>query len=125
PARGSVRTWLMLRMRSRAVDRVRARKRAKVVLDPEGQPPEVATAMPDPSATAERTRVRAAIAELPENERQVLELVYFGGMTHAEVAEAHSIPLGTVKSRVARAIRHLRTSMRSSDESSKGEHDDS
>lgn len=111
PARGTVRAWLVLRMRSRAVDRIRAAQRDRVVLHPEGEPRERGEAAPPLDALGDRDRIRGAVAQLPSDERAVLELVYFGGRTGTEVAEALEVPLGTVKSRLARAIRHLRDAL--------------
>ncbi len=110
-SRGTVRAWLVMRMRSRALDRVRAAGRAKVVLQEEGQLPE-REAPDDPSFIPDRARVREAVARLPDDVRVVLELGYFQGMTSSEIAKAISVPIGTVKSRVARGLQLLRTVMR-------------
>lgn len=107
PGRGSVRAWLTMRMRSRALDRIRSAGRAKVVLDDSGQTPD-REAPDDPSTAPDQARVREAVASLPEDERIVLELGYFGGLTSSEIAKEIDIPVGTVKSRVARALRSLR-----------------
>lgn len=106
PARASARTWLCLRMRSRCLDRVRVSVRRRThpleeaALDPL---PETQSAGPD------ALRVRAALGELPELQRQVLLLGYFQGLSSQEIADTLNIPLGTVKSRVAAALTHLRS----------------
>lgn len=110
PERGSVRTWLMLRLRSRALDRLRARRRtAHVALD-EGAAANLAARDSEPNAYAgDHDRLAGALAALPQEQRAVLELGYFAGRSCAEIAEALAVPIGTVKSRMSRAIAHLRT----------------
>lgn len=107
-ARGTVKAWLLLRMRSRALDRKRAEGRSKVVLAPDGQAPEVADAGQDPSLAPDRAVVRRALAALAGDQREVLTLAYFDGLTSSEIATHLGIPIGTVKSRVARALAQLR-----------------
>jgi RNA polymerase sigma-70 factor (ECF subfamily) len=109
---GSVRSWLLGLTHHKAVDFVRretAQQRqqnaqaAQQALDPPtGE---------DPAATAwtgiRAETVRTALAELPENQRQVLALAYFGGYTQQEIAQLTGIPLGTVKTRTFAAMRRL------------------
>ncbi len=110
PERGTVRAWLVIRMRSRALDRVRSRSRAKVVLsaEPESLDRAAEGVEVDPSDAPDRRIVRQALLNLPEEQRRVLELGYFGGMSSSEIARTLDIPLGTVKSRVARGLSGLR-----------------
>jgi RNA polymerase sigma-70 factor (ECF subfamily) len=108
-SRGSVRAWLLMRMRSRALDRKRAQGRSRVVLMDNGQLPDGEAQVEDPSLAPDRATVRRAVAELPADQRVVLELGYFEGLTSAEIAERVDIPIGTVKSRVARGLSTLRT----------------
>jgi RNA polymerase sigma-70 factor, ECF subfamily len=115
PSRGTVRAWLVMRMRSRALDRVRAAGRAKVLLQDEAKMPE-REAPDDPSVAPDQARVRAAVAELPEDQRVVLELGYFQGMTSSEIAKELSVPIGTVKSRVARGLASLRAALKEGEE---------
>jgi RNA polymerase sigma-70 factor, ECF subfamily len=114
--RGTVRAWLVMRMRSRALDRVRAAGRAKVVLQDEGKLPDRESA-DDPSNAPDQALVRAAVAKLPEDQRVVLELGYFQGMTSSEIAKELRVPIGTVKSRVARGLQSLRLALKGGDES--------
>ena len=114
--RGTVRAWLVMRMRSRALDRLRAQGRSKVVLQAEGKVPE-REAPDDPSNEPDRARVRAAVARLPEDQRVVLELGYFQGMTSSEIAKEIDVPIGTVKSRVARGLASLRAALKGGGES--------
>jgi RNA polymerase sigma-70 factor (ECF subfamily) len=102
PARGSVRAWLLVRARSRSLDR---RRRLKRSLSEElFYPPNSCTAPPE----AEDLTLRSAVNRLPAALRELLELGYYAGMSSTEMATALAIPLGTVKSRVARALAELR-----------------
>lgn len=111
PTRGSVRSWLALRMRSRALDRVRAAGRAKVVLSDAPESPDRPAEGTDPSENLDGRTVRAALAALPDEQRSVLELGYFGGLSSSEIAAELGIPIGTVKSRVARGLAQLRVGL--------------
>ncbi|HEY1807350.1 MAG TPA: sigma-70 family RNA polymerase sigma factor [Acidobacteriaceae bacterium] len=111
-SRGSMTAWLMVIARNRAISRLRRGNRHAVVDDPEGFLLESA---PDPANLedeAERRqlagRLRAAMASLPGEQREALELAYFEGMTQTEIAERTGAPLGTVKSRVRAALQSLR-----------------
>ncbi|MFL6256505.1 MAG: sigma-70 family RNA polymerase sigma factor [Pyrinomonadaceae bacterium] len=118
PARGRAFTWLATLARSRAIDRLRAvdsRERAAQRSVEDGQP--VATeprAWADEEAIrAERAEaVRAALAELPEEQRQVLVLAYLDGMSQAEIAAAKKQPLGTVKTRTRTGLKRLSEALR-------------
>jgi RNA polymerase sigma-70 factor (ECF subfamily) len=108
-SRGSVRTWLMLRVRSRSLDRLRAARRAKVV-DLEGAQLEHASdASEDGAADRDSGTVRGVLAALPEDQRAVLELSYFAGYSCSEISTRLEIPIGTVKSRMARGLTELRS----------------
>jgi RNA polymerase sigma-70 factor (ECF subfamily) len=108
PVRGSVRAWLVMRCRSRALDRMRATSRAKVVLSERGEMPERLEPAPDLTLRRDQEKALAALAALAPEQRQVLELAYFSGLSAAEIAEALDIPIGTVKSRTARGLAQLR-----------------
>jgi len=115
--RGSVKAWLMGMVHHRAVDAVRReesqRRRAEesqrsdpvVVLDHADQ---VAEAV---GAPQEREAVRNALGGLPEQQRQVIELMYFDGLSQSKIAERLDLPLGTVKSRTLLGMRRLRSAM--------------
>lgn len=109
-ARGTVRAWLIMRMRSRALDRRKAAafsKRADLPA-PEAIVDGAAERSEDPALGPDRDAVRRALAELPAEQRQVLELGYFEGLSSSEIAERVRAPIGTVKSRVAAALSKLR-----------------
>lgn len=111
--RARVSTWVMTIARSRAIDALRARQRrggASDVDDAQVTLPAPAADRPDELAErrARSQRVRRALAELSDDKRRALELAYFGGLSHSEIAAAEGLPLGTVKSRIIGAMRHLR-----------------
>src|SRR5258708_4014998 len=111
-SRGSVRAWLLMRMRSRALDRRKAASFSKRADLP--APETIADAVgdahsgEDPARAPDRVAVRQALAQLPAEQRQVLELGYFEGLSSSEIAEPVCAPIGTVKSRVAAALTKLR-----------------
>ena len=112
PAAGSLRTYLSVLARHRAVDLIRselrrlARQERTYRLTPEPAPPGVG----DHVLAAETAGlVRAAVQLLPASQRQVVELVYFEGLTCREVACAVGIPEGTAKSRLRLALAKLET----------------
>lgn len=117
--RGSVQTWLLTIARSRSLDRLRSLKRLRedsideVPVDVErGRESAVESTAGDPLAAAEhderRTLIRAALAELPAEQREALELGYFGGLSQSEIADRTGQPLGTVKTRMRLAMLKLR-----------------
>jgi RNA polymerase sigma-70 factor (ECF subfamily) len=112
PARGTVRGWLLMRMRSRSLDRKKSAGYSRAV--PLDATREEARAAPSPSPSGDdafahdRSAVRKALAELPEDQRVVLELGYFEGLSSTEIAARINVPVGTVKSRVAAALAKLR-----------------
>ena len=115
PARGSLRTWLIASVRNRAIDLLRGRslrERRELALRPDL---EAAAEGPEEEAVAaqERDAVRAALAELPEEQRQAVLLAYFGGFTQAEIAEISGVPLSTVKGRMRLALDKLATYLKS------------
>lgn len=106
--RGTVRAWLVLRVRSRALDRLKASSYTKVVSLDAGPPGREPESHDDPSAAPDCARVRRALAGLAADQRAVLELAYFEGRSHGEIAAELGLPIGTVKSRLARALTRLR-----------------
>ncbi len=120
PARGSVGAWLATITRSRALDLVRARGRRSRALtraalqDHEGLAAPIAVAAaPDRDVERQEARrlVARSLAELSEPQRRVIELAYFGGLTHTEIAATLQEPLGTVKTRIRAGMEKLRGSL--------------
>ncbi len=110
-SRGSVRTWVLVRLRSRALDRLRSASARREVPTDDVTPREAAPEVEDPALQPDRAAIRHALAELPDEQRTVLELSYFHGLSSSEIAERMGTPLGTVKSRTAAALAKLRSVM--------------
>lgn len=118
-SRGAVQTWLLTIARSRALDRVRSLKRLREEpLEKESGEVvvELATEQ-DPSMDAESSERRSivikALGELPAEQREALELGYFGGLSQSEIAERLKQPLGTIKTRMRLAMQKLRDRLQS------------
>jgi RNA polymerase sigma-70 factor (ECF subfamily) len=112
PARGTVRAWLVMRMRSRALDRqAQIARRARLADEAAraGEPAVAGAATGESGATeVDQQRVQRGVAELPAELAAVVERAYFHGLSSSEIAAELGIPLGTVKSRMARALAILR-----------------
>ena len=115
PGRGGVRSWVLSVVRNRAIDsfRTRTAKQTRDVHDdgisermPAADSPEL-----DAIRNEEGRDVRRALGELPAEQRQVIELAYFGGYTHLEVAELLGLPPGTVKGRMRLGLAKLRVTL--------------
>ncbi len=120
--RGSVRSWLLVRVRSRAVDRLRSLEAARrrglmVIAEHGGQEPATAPVWDG----LDRARAKRALDALPEPQRALVELAYFEGMTCSEMAAHCGIPIGTVKSRLAAAMGKLRQGFAEPSESRRAE----
>ena len=116
--RGRFLTWLISVTRNRAVDEIRSRGRRlrHETASPEEQEREIpAGEANDPALNAqlaEQARtVRTALAELPPEQRQVIELAYFGGLTQQEISDRLDQPLGTVKTRIRLGMQKLRAAL--------------
>ncbi len=118
PSRGSVPAWLATITRSRALDLLRARgRRARAIAQAaqasgEGLAAPLSAASDAPDRGVERLEARRlvtrALAELPEPQRRVLEMAYFGGLSQSEIAAELQEPLGTVKTRMRAGMEKLR-----------------
>jgi RNA polymerase sigma-70 factor (ECF subfamily) len=106
PGRGSVRAWLVMRARSRGLDRLRALGRART-LPGDALPSDNLSQVAPEGALS----VRRALSCLAPELRTLLELGYFAGMSSAEIAAHEGLAIGTVKSRVARALAELRQAL--------------
>ena len=116
--RGRFVTWLTSVTRNRAVDEIRSRGRRfrYETASPEEQERELAAPdTNDPALTAEladqRRLILAALAQIPQEQRQIIELAYFGGFTQQEIAQRLSQPLGTVKTRIRLGMQKLRVAL--------------
>ena len=106
---GNFAGWIVRITRNRALDMLRSKTR---------QHDELPEALPDDDpleerafATLDAARVRAALAALPDEQREPIELGFFGGITHEEIARRCGIPLGTIKTRIRSGLRRLRTTL--------------
>jgi RNA polymerase sigma-70 factor, ECF subfamily len=111
-SRGSVLGWLLTLTRSRAIDRLRGRRSRPEPSADDG----LLNALPDPAAPADvqvaaavqATQIRAALDGLSGLQRIAIELAFYEGLTHAEIAERLEVPLGTVKTRIRQGLLKLR-----------------
>jgi RNA polymerase sigma-70 factor (ECF subfamily) len=110
PSRGGVRSWLLTIVHHCAIDLLRRRAGAPTVvagLDELAERQAVPDAWSDVAGRLEQDRVRAAVATLPGEQRRAIEMAYFDGLTHREIAERDGLPLGTVKGRLRLGLRRL------------------
>jgi RNA polymerase sigma-70 factor (ECF subfamily) len=114
-ARGSVRSWVLSAVHNRAVDALR-RTGAKAGRDVSDDG--IAERLPAREATEaeverreESRRVRNALDELPADQRQVIELAYFGGLSHSQIAAKLELPPGTVKGRMRLGLTKMRSAL--------------
>jgi len=114
--RGSLAGYLTTMTRSRAIDQLRARQRSARLLGTWGDGTDgqktAATALEEVADGERASSVKAALAALPVSQRQVLELAYFKGLTHVEIAAVLQAPLGTVKTWARNGLYTLRESLR-------------
>lgn len=110
PSRGGVRSWLLTIVHHCAIDLLRRRAGAPPVvagLDEVAERQAVPDAWSDVAGRLDREQVRAAVAALPVDQRRAIELAFFDGLTHREIAERDGLPLGTVKGRMRLGLRRL------------------
>lgn len=115
PAKGRVDTWLLIMARSRILDRLRKQQRiakSQTVVEAEIQ---FAKSSGDPIEDAQiverRAIVQAAINQLPDAQRQMIELAFYQGLSHSEIAAQTSLSLGTVKTRIRLGLGKLRIAL--------------
>lgn len=106
--RGNAQTWLLTLVHRRAVDVVRREERRRT--EPLDDAPVASGASTEEEASVreQRRAVQAALGQLPDDQREALELSYYGGLTQTELADRLGVPLGTVKSRVFAGLARLR-----------------
>lgn len=107
PAKGSASSWLLSWVRSRAIDRLRRREALQRAVDRAPAREEEAS----PGGSEEREKPARAVADLPADQRQVLELAYFEGLSQTQIAQKLGEPLGTVKTRARLGMNRLRQAL--------------
>src|SRR5512132_42605 len=109
PERAKASTWLLTLVHRRAVDLVRREERRRTEPLPEASEPTPADSAEDDAwLRFERERVQAALRQLPDQQREALELAYYGGFSQSELAERLGQPVGTIKSRMFTGLAQLR-----------------
>ena len=109
--RGGVRTWILSIVHNRGIDQIRSmasRRRTQErveVTAPRSQPSE---AFAESWRNSQRQQIREALKTLPPEQLKILELAYFSGYTHVEIAELLGLPLGTVKGRMRLGLKKVR-----------------
>ena len=117
PQSGAVRSWLVSIVHHRTIDYLRGVRRRSVLKETTWEEAELdeRTAFPDVWDEAWRSvqssQVRAALVTIPTEQRMVIELAYFQGWTHTEIADGCQIPLGTVKARMRLGLQHLKKAL--------------
>jgi RNA polymerase sigma-70 factor (ECF subfamily) len=105
--------WAVMITRNKAIDRLRVRQRLeklreKVTSEEAFYEAKDATSANEPAARERGALVRSALQQIPQEQRQALELSFFGGLTHEQIAERLDTPLGTIKARIRRGLLRLR-----------------
>jgi RNA polymerase sigma-70 factor (ECF subfamily) len=109
--RGSVRTWLLSIVHNRGIDQLRSlssRRRTQEKVEASAPRVQPSEAFAESWRNAQRDQVREALKSLPAEQLKVLELAYFSGYTHVEIAELLELPLGTVKGRMRLGLQKVR-----------------
>ncbi len=113
PKLGRAASWAAILVRNRAIDRIRAAQRRSRMAEASGAVNAIAAEMSDSANESlyghDRAKfIHEAIVELPEEQRQAIELAYFSGLTHEEISKRLTTPLGTIKARIRRGLLKLR-----------------
>lgn len=113
PTRGSVRSWTLSIVRNRAIDHLRSKagRAPKLSFDDDAvleQRPAAEHTEEEALARETASEVRGALGALPDDQSKVIQLAYFGGFSHSEIAEILGLPLGTVKGRMRLGLEKVR-----------------
>ena len=115
-ARGPLRAWLLTSVRNRCIDYLRGRGSRERREDELNADADYAQSPSDTwrevALSLERAAVRDAMSSLPAEQRQVVEMAYFGGYSHTEIADMTRVPLGTVKGRMRLALEKMSSYLR-------------
>jgi RNA polymerase sigma-70 factor (ECF subfamily) len=117
PQAGAARSWLISIIHHRAIDHLRRVRRRSSMQEAPLEELEfdertaVADAWDEAWRSVQSSQVRAALMKIPTEQRMVIELAYFQGWTHAEIAEGTQTPLGTVKARMRLGLNHLKRAL--------------
>lgn len=109
--RGSVRTWILSIVHNRGIDQLRSlasRRRTQEKVEAEAPRSQPSEAFAESWRNSQREQVRAAMSTLPPEQLKILELAYFSGYTHVEIADMLDLPLGTVKGRMRLGLKKIR-----------------
>ncbi|WP_114571948.1 RNA polymerase sigma factor [Exiguobacterium flavidum] len=108
-SKGKFTSWLFTMARNAAIDLVRKRKEPTAPIEAAGEVASSEASVEDAFEwKEERLKVQAAVAKLSEDQRDVIDLMYFKGYTQQKISDVHGIPLGTVKSRIRLALSNLK-----------------
>lgn len=116
PARSSAFTWAVMVLRNKAIDRLRVRQRVertveKATAEFRHFPEADETAALEPLLREQRALVRSALTQIPDDQKEAVELAFFGGFTHEQIAVKLATPLGTIKARIRRGLLRLRETL--------------
>jgi RNA polymerase sigma-70 factor (ECF subfamily) len=120
-SRGNPRSWIMSVTHHRVIDVIRSRRRSDTMTDPEGYDTLERIPSLGPSVESQvtqrldRERIVRALAALPDNQSEVIELAYFEGYSQSEMAKRLGQPLGTIKTRVRLAMQKLKAALQEDD----------
>ena len=109
--RGSVRTWILSIVHNRGIDQIRSqasRRRTQDKIEASAPHTQPSEAFAETWRNSQRDQVREALNTLPPEQLKILELAYFSGYTHVEIAERLDLPLGTVKGRMRLGLQKVR-----------------
>jgi RNA polymerase sigma-70 factor, ECF subfamily len=112
-AAGKPFSWAVTMTRNKAIDRIRSRQRRSRLIEEAAENLGETTSEPAAPAVAgvgpdEAAQIRAAMESLPKDQRRAIEMAFFGGLTHIQIAESLKEPLGTIKARIRRGMLQLR-----------------
>lgn len=117
PERSSAFTWAVMVLRNKAIDRLRVRYRlertaAKAAEESRHVPDSDEAAALEPAMREQRRMIRAALTGIPAEQKEAIELAFFNGLTHEQIAAKLATPLGTIKARIRRGLLRLRDALK-------------